>query len=389
MDYSHLAGHALDLNPSGLTLPLDPQLPQRGSCPGQPATPVPPTQKRSPKSSEADSRQSSGQLGQRRVSNTAVPQAAATSWQTSDSTPLRPDQQTQDGMQQTRAVSQAAARQPAHQQSPAETSPLQAPSQISRAKPSQGQRPQGRTPVTDPSAGEMQRFRPAPQAGANPALHATSAANDAASIAGYESFSRYSDSAADDQSTVRTAHEPHPAPSNVATSYPSYDAYNARSNATTSASYPDPMMQAAPHSSSSGKWPGSQSRKSHSYSTNNTSYSIGSSSTTNNNNNTSYNLPSSSQSSQSFNVHLQATSQSRATSVSSSYGQQGHRQQAAYNSYSSPPHASSSSQQSWYGFGSPGNSSTAYGNGDSARAVTARLLQPVGLAPTAGSSTGR
>ncbi|KAJ4425168.1 hypothetical protein N0V82_000223 [Gnomoniopsis sp. IMI 355080] len=287
----------------------------------------------------------------------------------------------------------------------------QAAAQAARAKSRQGQRAQSRT-----KASPFQQASAQPSALNTAAMYNQSSASaEPNNLPNYDQYSRYNlATTQDDQASSRTGYESwsqQTSSSDLPASYPTYDAYNARSQSSSTTPLAAPVTQsisasytrtAAPNTSSWSN--GTGHRNTDSYSVDDTAasakspYQESASST--------QQQKQQSASMQSFNVRPQSTAHTSRTNTPVSYNAQQQRtqqrrqqqqQQQSYNSYSAPPHSSSSrqpsqqqqqqqQQQDWYGLG-PGNSATS-GYGSSSRATGYGHGQPSQHRPAAMSISG-
>lgn len=245
----------------------------------------------------------------------------------------------------------------------------QAAAQAARAKSRQGQRAQSRTtaspfqqaPSTQPVAVDTASIY-------NP----SSTSTEPGHVPNYDQYPRYNMTTTNqnDQASSRRTFDSYSQQSdssNLPASYPGYDAYNARSQPSTSATHAStkasPSSYTNTNAANTGGWSNSKGhRNNDSYSSNNPAVSA----------NTTFTAPASTTQQQpsniqSFNVRPQASAHASRTSTPTSYNTQQRRtqqrtQQPAYNSYSAQTQSSaaqqpSQQQQDWYGFGA-GNSAT-------------------------------
>lgn len=262
----------------------------------------------------------------------------------------------------------------------------QAAAQAARAKSRQGQRAQSRTtaspfqqaPSTQPVAVDTATMY-------NPPSTSTEPNN----LPNYDQYSRYNMTTTNQNgqaSSRRTfdSYSQQADSNNLSASYPGYDAYNARSQTSTTTPHAAPAAQAIPTSytntpaASAGSWSNSKGhRNSDSYGSNNPAVSAKSTYTTP--------APATQQqpsNMQAFNVRPQSSAHASRTSTPTSYNAQQRRTQQRtqhqqqqqqpqpqqpYNSYSAPSQSStapqpSQQQQDWYGFGAGSNANTEYGS---------------------------
>lgn len=257
----------------------------------------------------------------------------------------------------------------------------QAAAQAARAKSRQGQRAQSRTTASP--------FQQAPST--RPVAVDTATIYDPSTtstkpnqLSNYDQYSRYNmtiNNQNGQASSRRTldSYSQQPDSNSLSGSYPGYDAYDVRSQPSTTAPHADPAAQTISTSytnttaANTGSWSNSKGhRNSDSYSSNNPAVSAKSTHTTS--------APATQQQPsniQAFNVRPQSSTQTSRTSTPTSYNTQQRRtqqrtqqqqeqpqqqQQQPYNSYPAPSQnlsaqQPSQQQQDWYGF-SAGNSAT-------------------------------
>ena len=251
-------------------------------------------------------------------------------------------------LQQASELSRVASNRNANLSPPTQITPYTPAAPTSRGASRQGARAQTRTPTQGQSV---------PRQPPSNSTYSASAGSDSTSTPSYNRYPTQSNNESG-QSSSRVPHTK-PYGTTPSSAYTNYDGYNARShNASTTAPSASPVTQ-----ETSSSYTATAAPRASQWGTTSTSRTRNSPYDMNPSNPTTSSYSTNAQQSPvaaPFNSSLRPTTQTGSSTVSS-YNQQPQGQQSSYVSYPSQQQPSSSSQSSWYGFGSSGTPSSGYG----------------------------